>query len=254
MKVLLSNPFKLCMKYAILSDVHSNLEAFQAVLENFSKEKVDQVFFLGDIVGYGADPNPCIEILQELTTIAVAGNHDWATVGLTKTSCFNPVAKTAIEWTAREISQSHKEFLKALPLTQNKNTITLVHATPNQPEEWDYIFSLQKASLSFNYYDHQICFIGHSHRPITFVEDEEVRTSILINTSFTLSDSHRYIINVGSVGQPRDGDPRAAYGIYNTDDVRFTLKRIPYNIERTQKKIMEAGLPPFLASRLASGR
>ena len=242
------------MKYAIISDVHSNLEAFQAVLEDISKEKVDQVFFLGDIVGYAADPNPCIEILQGLTTIIVAGNHDWATAGLTKTSSFNPVAKVAIEWTTRKITQSHKEFLKSFPLTQNKNTITLVHATPNQPEKWGYIFSLQETSLSFNYYDHQICFIGHSHRPIAFTEDEKRRISILVNTSFTLSDSHRYIINVGSVGQSRDGDPRAAYGIYNTDDARFTLKRIPYNIERTQKKIMDAGLPPFLASRLASGR
>ncbi|MBW2221573.1 MAG: metallophosphoesterase family protein [Deltaproteobacteria bacterium] len=242
------------MKYAIISDVHSNLEAFQAVLEDLSKEKVDQVFFLGDIVGYCADPNPCIEILQGLTTIVIAGNHDWATVGLTKTSYFNPLAKVAIEWTARKITQSHKEFLKTLPLIQTRNTITLVHAAPNQPEKWDYIFSLQEASLSFNYYDHQICFIGHSHRPIAFVEDEERRISILINTSFTLRDSHRYIINVGSVGQSRDGNPRAAYGIYNTDDVRFTLRRIPYNIERTQKKIMDAGLPPFLASRLASGR
>ena len=241
------------MKYAIISDIHSNLEAFQAVLEDLSKENVDQIFSLGDIVGYGADPNPCLEILQGLAIIGVAGNHDWAAVGLTETSYFNPVAKTAIEWTAGKISQSHKEFLKALPLTQNKHTMTLVHATPNRPEEWDYIFSLQEASLSFQHYDHQICFIGHSHRPITFVEDAEAKTSILMNTSFTLSDSHRYIINVGSVGQPRDGDPRAAYGIYNIDDGRFTLKRISYPIERTQKKIMEAGLPPFLASRLASG-
>ena len=131
--------------------------------------------------------------------------------------------------------------------------MTLVHATPHQPKAWDYIFSLQEASLSFHHFDHQICFIGHSHRPITFVKDEKMRISTLMYPSFTLSESRRYIINVGSVGQPRDGDPRAAYGIYHTDDGRFTLKRIPYNIECTQKKMMEAGLPPFLASRLASG-
>ncbi len=242
------------MRYAILSDIHSNLEAFQAVLKNLSKESVDQILFLGDIVGYGADPDQCIEMLQELSTIVVAGNHDWAAVGLTETSYFIPIAKTAIEWTARRITQSHKEFLKTLPLIQKHNTIALVHATPNQPEAWNYIFSFKEASLSFNYYNHQICFIGHSHKPVAFVEDEEGEISILLDTSFTLSDSHRYIINAGSVGQPRDGDPRAAYGIYNTDDARFTLKRVPYSIEHTQKKIVEAGLPPFLASRLTSGR
>ena len=242
------------MKYAILSDIHSNLEAFQAVLKDLSQERVDQVIFLGDIVGYCADPNQCIEILKGLTTITVAGNHDWAAAGLTETSNFTPVAKTAIEWTARMITKENREFLKKLPLIQNHHNLTLVHATPYQPYEWGYIFFLQEASLNFKYYDHQICFIGHSHKPVAFVEDEEGRTSILPGTTFALRDSHRYIINAGSVGQPRDGNPRASYGIYNPDDACFTLKRISYDIERTQKKIIEAGLPHFLASRLSSGR
>ena len=241
------------MNYAILSDVHGNLEAFQAVLNDLSQEKIDQVFFLGDIVGYGADPNKCIEILQKLTPCIVAGNHDWATVGLTETAYFNPTAKTAIEWTSRKITKSHQEFLKNLPLMQNHHNLTLVHATPCQPESWNYIFSLDEASESFHYYDHQICFIGHSHTPITFVENKERKIGTLSDTTFTLKDFHRYIINIGSVGQPRDGDPRAAYGIYNPDDSRFTLKRVPYTIERTQEKIIEAGLPHFLALRLASG-
>lgn len=242
------------MKYAILSDVHGNLEAFQAVLKDLTQEKVDQTFFLGDSVGYGADPNQCIELLQGLTPFAVTGNHDWATVGLIEYSYFNPLAKTAIEWTTKELTVSHQEFLKKLPLMQNHHNLTLVHATPYKPAEWDYIFSSQEASLSFQHHEQQICFIGHSHVPIAFEQDEEGKTYALTDTTFTLSDPHRYIINVGSVGQPRDGDPRAAYGIYNRDDSHFTLKRIPYNIEYAQKKIIEAGLPHFLALRLALGR
>lgn len=242
------------MKYAILSDVHSNLEAFQAVIKDLSNENIDQAFFLGDIAGYAADPNRCIETLQELTPFVVAGNHDWATVGLTDSSYFNPVAKAAIDWTIRNITASHQEFLKKLPLIQNHHNLTLVHATPYQPAVWNYIFSLDEASHSFHYYDHQICFIGHSHTPVAFEQNEEGRTCVFYDTTFSLRDSRRYIINVGSVGQPRDGDPRAAYGIYNPDDSRFILKRIPYNIERAQKKIIEAGLPHFLALRLASGK
>ena len=242
------------MRYALLSDIHSNLEAFQAVAEDLAQEKVDDVFFLGDIVGYGADPGRCIQLLQELTTHSIAGNHDWAAVGLTETDYFNPVAKTAIEWTAGKITSRQQTFLAQLPLTKNYPPVTLVHATPHHPEAWDYLLSCKEASHSFNTGDHQICFIGHSHSPITFVEDKEGTISLLPDTTFTLKDAHRYIINVGSVGQPRDGNPHAAYGIYHADDARFTLKRIPYAIERAQEKITEAGLPPFLASRLAEGQ
>ena len=176
-----------------------------------------------------------------------------AAVGLTEPSHFNPLAKAAIEWTSRKIAVKHQEFLKKLPLVQNYHHFTLVHATPDKPEVWNYIFSLKEALVSFQHHDQQICFLGHSHIPIVFKQDEEGIPSILPDTTFTLKDSQRYIINVGSVGQPRDGDPRAAYGIYNLDDSCFTMKRIPYNIECTQKKIIAAGLPPFLAQRLASG-
>lgn len=242
------------MKYALLSDIHSNLEAFQAVLKDLAKEKVDDVFFLGDIVGYGADPGRCIALLEELTAHCIAGNHDWAAAGLTETGYFNPVAKTAIEWTKKKITSSEQAFLAKLPLTQNYPPITLVHATPHQPGSWEYLLSLKDASDGFSCCDQQICFIGHSHRSATFAEDQQGRISHLSDTTFTLKNSHRYIINVGSVGQPRDGNPQAAYGIYSADDSRFILKRVPYSVERAQEKIIGAGLPPFLAARLAAGR
>jgi diadenosine tetraphosphatase ApaH/serine/threonine PP2A family protein phosphatase len=184
----------------------------------------------------------------------VAGNHDWATVELTDTSYFNSAAKTAIDWTAELISPSHREFLKNLPLTCSLPQIQLAHATPHKPERWGYIFSLQEALDDFNHSEQHICFIGHSHSPVTFVKNSEEKVSLLPDSSFSIRDEYRYIINVGSVGQPRDGDPRAAYGIFDSEDAIFTLKRVDYSIEDSQKKIIEAGLPPSLASRLSAGR
>jgi diadenosine tetraphosphatase ApaH/serine/threonine PP2A family protein phosphatase len=242
------------MKYALLSDIHSNLEAFQAVIKDLECEKVDHICFLGDIVGYGADPGKCIDLLENLTSRVVAGNHDWAAVGLTDTTYFNPAAKSAVDWTAEKISSAHRKFLKKLPLTHLLPPIQLVHATPLKPETWDYIFSLKEALDGFTNCEQQICFIGHSHSPVAFVENREGKVSLLSDSSFQVRDEQRYIINVGSVGQPRDGDPRAAYGIYDSKDGSFSLKRVAYPMEVTQKKIVEAGLPPFLASRLSEGR
>ena len=242
------------MKFALLSDIHGNLEALQSVVNDLSVEKADGIYCLGDIVGYGADPGQCIEIIQDLTSWIVAGNHDWAAAGITDTTYFNPVAKSAIEWTTEKLITSHRSFLAKLPLTYDLPQMKLVHATPYEPETWHYIFSRREALRSFQHYEQQICFIGHSHTPVIFVKDKEDEISLLPEDSFTLEDNYRYLINVGSVGQPRDGDPRAAYGIYDTEDNRFTLKRISYNIEAAQEKILEAGLPYFLATRLAEGR
>jgi diadenosine tetraphosphatase ApaH/serine/threonine PP2A family protein phosphatase len=242
------------MSIIILSDIHSNLEAFQAVLKDMAHEQVDQVLFLGDIVGYAADPGPCIETLRGLTPHVVAGNHDWAAVALTDADYFNPEARAAVEWTAEHITDDHTSFLKALPLTRRLPGMLLVHATPYGPDAWHYIFYLDDASRSFMHFEQQICFTGHSHYPISFARDHEGRISVIRDSSYTLLDSYRYLINVGSVGQPRDGDPRAAYGIYNPEDASFHIKRVPYDIKRTREKIIAAGLPPFLASRLEEGR
>jgi diadenosine tetraphosphatase ApaH/serine/threonine PP2A family protein phosphatase len=242
------------MSIIILSDIHSNLEAFQAVLKDMAHEQVDQVLFLGDIVGYAADPGPCIETLRGLTPHMVAGNHDRAAVGLTDIDDFNPVARAAIEWTASSITVDHSAYLKGLPLTLCLPGMLLVHATPYQPEAWNYIFSPDDAAQGFRHCDQQICFTGHSHHPIAFAQDEEGNISVIRNATYTLIDSCRYLINVGSVGQPRDGDPRAAYGIYKAEAATFSLRRVPYDIKRTQEKIIAAGLPSLLAARLEEGR
>ncbi len=242
------------MSIVILSDIHSNLEAFKAVLTDLAQEQVDQVLFLGDIVGYAADPDQCIEILRGLTPQAVAGNHDRAAVGLADTAYFNPVARVAVEWTAGIITADHAAFLKTLPLTASLPGMLLVHATPYRPERWNYVFSLEDAAQCFRHCEQPICFTGHSHYPMFFVQDRQGIISVIRDLTFTLLDSCRYLINVGSVGQPRDGDPRAAYGIYKPEEASFHIKRVPYDIKRTQEKIIAAGLPPFLAERLTEGR
>jgi diadenosine tetraphosphatase ApaH/serine/threonine PP2A family protein phosphatase len=242
------------MSIVILSDIHSNLESFQAVLKDFSRERVDQVLCLGDVVGYAADPDHCIETLRGLTSHVVAGNHDWAVAGLADTSCFNPEARAAVEWTAGIITADHSAYLKGLPLTLCLPGMLLVHATPCQPESWDYIFSLDDAAMSFHHFEQQVCLTGHSHYPIAFAQDKEGTISVIWDSTFTLLESHRYLINVGSVGQPRDGDARAAYAIYKPEEASFTLRRVSYDITRTQGKIVAAGLPSFLAARLAAGR
>ena len=242
------------MNIVILSDIHSNLESFQAVLKDCSRERVDQLLCLGDIVGYAADPDRCIEMLRGLTSHVVAGNHDWAVAGLADISYFNPEARAAVEWTAGIIAADHSAYLKGLPLTLCLPGMLLVHATPYQPEAWDYIFSPDDAAQCFRHCDQQICFTGHSHYPTSFVQDQEGEISVIRDSTFTLLDSCRYLINVGSVGQPRDGDPRAAYGIYKPEKGTFSLKRVPYDIRSTQGKIVAAGLPTFLAARLAEGR
>ena len=242
------------MSMVILSDIHSNLESFQAVLKDCSRERVDQVLCLGDVVGYAADPDQCIETLRGLTSDVVAGNHDWAVAGLADISYFNPEARAAVEWTAGIITADHSTYLKGLPLTLCLPGMLLVHATPYQPEAWNYIFSPDDAAQCFRHCDQQICFTGHSHYPIAFAQDKEGNISVIRDSTFTLLDSYRYLINVGSVGQPRDGDPRAAYVIYKPEEASFTLRRVSYDITRTQRKIVAAGLPTLLAARLAAGR
>jgi diadenosine tetraphosphatase ApaH/serine/threonine PP2A family protein phosphatase len=175
-------------------------------------------------------------------------------VGLTDADYFNPEARAAVEWTAETMTADHAAFLKSLPLTMSLPGMLLVHATPYEPDAWHYIFYLDDASKSFKHFDQQICCTGHSHYPIAFAQDKEGTISVIRNSTFTIIDSCRYLINVGSVGQPRDGDPRAAYGIYKPEEATFSLKRVPYDIKRTGEKIIAAGLPPFLASRLTEGR
>ncbi len=241
------------MRYGIISDIHSNLEALKRVLDQLEEEAIDKYICLGDVVGYAANPNECVEIVRGLTDLVVAGNHDYAAIGQTDISFFNPVAAEAAIWTGKALSEGNASYLRHLELFFVLKDLFFVHSSPSTPELWYYVLSLNDAKQGFSTFEEKICFLGHTHQPITFTE-RAGRYGIIEGPSFKIEDDCRYIVNVGSVGQPRDSDPRACYAIYDSDEQVVEIKRLAYEIEIAQEKIKEAGLPEFLAQRLALGR
>lgn len=242
------------MKAAIISDIHSNLEALQAVLKDIKKRRIKNIFCVGDLVGYGANPNECIELSIKESDAIIAGNHDWAAIGKTDISVFNPVAAEAIRWTQKNLAADNLKKLKNLPVTHKIGDILLVHGSPNNPEQWNYLFSLDDFCDQFNFFREQICFIGHSHIPSAVFQDANSYTDFLRENPFPLLKKRRFIINVGSVGQPRDLDPRACYAIYDGNNNSLDIVRIEYNIPLAEQKIINAGLPEILAERLSAGK
>lgn len=236
------------MTSAILSDIHGNLEALTAVLEYLEKNSVDQIFCLGDIVGYGPSPNQCIELVRKYCTASVMGNHDYAVIGSGDTTHFNTYAKISTVWTREILTERNADYLKKLPFVNTHYNVTLVHATPHNPSNWDYILSHKEAVMQLNAFKSQVCFIGHSHIPIIFTEESVTRDS-----SYILEENKKYIINVGSVGQPRDGDVRTCFTIYNSEENTVEYIRLKYDIQKTYNKISDAGLPIYLAERLLKG-
>lgn len=244
------------MRLAVISDIHGNLEALEAVLEHLEGQGVDQVVCLGDIVGYGADPNLCCDRVREVARKVVAGNHDHASVGLADPSLFNEPARRAINWTRPMLLQDHRRYLEGLPLTITvpEAETTLVHSTPRQPEAWRYLFSGADAVEEFGAFHTLCCFVGHTHVPVAFVERPDGAVASLALDRLRLQEGYRYLINVGSVGQPRDGNPDAAYLVLDREASKCELHRVIYDVQTAQKKILQAGLPPVLAERLAHGR
>ncbi len=239
------------MRYGVIADIHSNLEALESVLSALGGENIDKYICCGDIVGYGADPGGCIRLLRECTSQIVAGNHDYAAVGLTDIKNFNPSAQEAVRWTQEQLTQSETEFLSNLPLFLIVDGLFVVHATPFQPEKWEYIRTTYDAFRSFKAFSESLCFVGHSHTPVTFISNKSL--SFSFDEEVNVEENRRYIVNVGSVGQPRDGSPSACFAVYDTDSGALQLKRVEYDIKGAQKKIIEAGLPGFLARRLEDG-
>ena len=243
------------MLYAIIADIHSNLAAFNAVLDDIEQRGgVEEIWCLGDIVGYGPDPHECIEQLQRYNHVCVAGNHDWAAIGKISTAEFNPDAALACQWTTRQLSQADIQYLETLPLTIDKDKFTLVHGSPREPI-WEYVISTGIARENFSFFQSPYCLVGHSHVPLIFKEEDGSCTfsRLVANIGLALGES-RLIINPGGVGQPRDGDPRASYAIYDSDTRIVKLYRIPYDVAATQDKMMAKGLPVRLAVRLQQGR
>ena len=241
------------MRYGIFSDVHSNLEAFESVIKAMEGDKVDAYICAGDIVGYGADPSHCIRLTKKLTRNVVCGNHDWASAGRFGISYFNDCAKKAIYWTAQILDEDEKAYLKNLKLIYEEEDFLVVHGSLDKPEEFHYIMDSRDASRTFDAMRKKICFIGHSHRPVTFTKyGEGIRCTK--PEKIELDKNASYIVNVGSVGQPRDRDPRACYVVYDADRKSIEIKRVSYDIKKAQSKILKAALPSFLAERLDAGR
>ena len=242
------------MRSAILADIHGNLTAFKAVLEDIrGRGGVDEIWCLGDIVGYGPEPGECIELLREQDGLCVAGNHDWAAVGNLDLDDFNPDAAAACLWTAQQLSPSEIDYLKALPLFLRRDDFTLVHGSPQEPI-WEYLLSAESAKRNLSYFKTRFCLIGHSHVPLIFedVNEDVLLHPFLLDSPLQLGQ-RRLIINPGGVGQPRNGDPRSSYAIYDSEDNTITRYYVPYDVQDTQGKMIEKGLPIRLATRLSYG-
>lgn len=233
----------------MIGDVHSNYEALTAVVKDLQGERVDKILCTGDIIGYAAEPIPCIEIIRDLDCTIVAGNHDYAAVEKFPSAYFHADARSAIIWTAHQLTSEHAEFLKKLPLIEELNDITLVHASLNHPEFFDYLTSGADAQLSLDLLKTRICFYGHTHVPLAiFLAEGNLHVDR--GGTFDLRNADKALINVGSVGQPRDWDIRASYAIYDEDERTVQIKRVKYNIQATVNKIYKAGLPEVNALRL----
>ena len=240
------------MRYAILSDIHGNLEALEAVLTDAST-RADGVICLGDVVGYGPDPVPCLELMAERAMALVAGNHEHGVAGLLDLDWFSSYARTAVEWTRIHLGDDHRRYLTALPLTGELGDATIVHASPGEPAVWDYLISPDDGFAAFGGFRTRLCFVGHSHRPAVWSLGSwgpDFRGGAL---DVTIDAGRRYIVNVGSVGQPRDRDWRAAYAIWDVEARRIVGRRVDYDVAAVRRKIARAGLPAFLADRLVVG-
>jgi len=240
------------MKYALVSDIHANLEAFTKVLDVIEKSNVDKIVCLGDIVGYGANPRECIKLVQEYDMATIAGNHDFACIGRTNINYFNSYAKEATLWTRKVTTDEDKQFLADLPLVDYHDNFTVVHGTLYAPELFDYIQTTYDAYLSLQLLESQICFLGHSHVPITFFQGDLI--SYTLNPEIKIEENVKALINIGSVGQPRDDNPRASFALYDTVEQKVEIKRVDYEVSVTSQKIIKAGLPTPLAERLKFGR
>lgn len=240
------------MRYGLISDIHGNFEALSVVLAFLQDQKIDKLLCIGDVVGYGAEPSRCLGKILEADCDMVAGNHDFAAVGKISIDYFNIFAKESTLWTQRNLTEEDKKALMRQPLVREYEGFTLVHGSLYKPQAFDYVQTIIDAIYSFKELDRQILFIGHSHVPITFIEGDSI--SFSANETIEIKDGKRYIINVGSVGQPRDEDTRSSLAIYDTDARLVRICRVEYDIETAGRKIIEAGLPEINAERLKIGR
>lgn len=240
------------MRYAIIADIHGNLEALQAVLEDSRKGACSHYACLGDVVGYNANPKECLDIIRGMGMPCVKGNHDEYCSIESNLEGFNPHAAEAVNWTRQQLTDEDRQWLRDLKYLRLVANFSIVHATLDGPQRWGYVFDRLAAAASFTYQNTGVCFFGHTHVPVAFIRDSVVRGGTY--SKFKTETGRKYFINVGSVGQPRDGVRKASYAIYDLEEGLIELRRIDYDIATTQAKIRAAGLPERLAERLAYGK
>ncbi len=240
-------------RIAILGDIHSNLEALEAVLDDCRSQGVDDYLCTGDVVGYNACPHECLSIIRSLGCPVVKGNHDHYVASTANLEDFNPHAAAVVRWTREQLSEEELNFLRDLPFIVTKTGITIVHATMDRPEAFGYVFDNQQAETNFIQQKTPLCFHGHTHCPMIY-EKQLSGVYRIDPQDFPIKIGRKYFINVGSVGQPRDGDTRATYTIYDVREKTITFRRVPYDIAAAQQRIRNAGLPERLAERLSWGQ
>lgn len=242
------------MKILVISDIHANLTAFEAVLEH-CKGEWNFVWCLGDVVGYGPDPNECVDLLRTLPQLCLAGNHDWAALNRLDVKTFNPDARRAAEWTQETLTAENTRFLEQLPVTFVIGEYTLVHASPREPI-WEYILEPSVATLNFPHFETPYCFVGHTHQPVIYSMPDTAHSAQSQAPRYFEAhrlNGQRQIINPGSIGQPRDQNPKAAYGILDITSGVFEHRRIPYDIRAVQRRMQAHNLPERLITRLEHG-
>jgi diadenosine tetraphosphatase ApaH/serine/threonine PP2A family protein phosphatase len=242
------------MRYIVFSDLHSNLEALNQFQKEIEVIGYDKLVCLGDIVGYGADPNPCVEWVREKADFTIAGNHDLGAVEKTNITYFNAYAHESCLWTRRQLTEENKEFLRSIPLDHEEGGIYWVHASPFEPQAWHYVTSKAGAERHFESFDAPICFVGHSHKPAILEHTPDGEVNDYISDDWDIEPGNRYIFNDGSLGQPRDGNPNPSFMAFDSEKNTVKVHRFEYDMITAQDKICANGLPPDLALRLAQGR
>lgn len=238
---------------ALLSDIHSNFSALQAVIADTHYVRATEIVCIGDIVGYGPRPEQCLNTIRKMAAVCVQGNHDWAVTHSDKKVRMNPLAATGVEFSRQQLKDEQLQWLAKLPLMKKHRGFTLVHSSLHHPDRWPYIFDDFEAAASLKKQETSTCFIGHTHRPDIFALKQKSNPKEIAPLRFQLPPKGRHLINVGSVGQPRNEDPRAQYVLYDTTKRIVEFRRVPYDIERTVKQINEARLPEELGLRLLVG-
>ena len=243
------------MRYILISDIHGNLEALQAAMSFARNLEPYQLHCLGDVVGYGADPRQCLDLMRSEANLLLAGNHDLAVAGVIGSDDFNPIARTAVDWTRRHLDEEELTTLSNLPLVYVDGDYYFTHATPLDPMGFGYVRSLEDVAEVFSTIGQRFCFVGHTHLPVLVRMDQKRGKLEIVNESqVRIEDGYRYFVNVGSVGQPRDSNPDACMVILDEEAGTLEFFRIPYDISTSQNKILSEGLPSYLAERLQLAR